>query len=141
RRDHRKLDAKDRALAGLADEGQRSPVPLDDAVAEREAETRALTNRLGGKERLDDPISELLPGPRGPVLPGLRHASARPGRAGAMAAGVRRVSRRGGGALRSSSRALVIRLTTTWWSWCGSAHRTRRPSSRSSFTSMPSTRR
>src|SRR5262249_50443820 len=92
RRDYRKLDAKDRALAGLADEGQRSPVPLDDAVAEREAETRALTNRLGGKERLEDPIADLLRDSRARVLDVHRDAAARGVGAGAKREPARRRS-------------------------------------------------
>src|SRR5262249_62269899 len=83
RRDHWKLDAKDRALAGLADEGQRSPVPLDDAVAEREAETGALTDGLGGEERLEDPIADLVGDSRARVLHVHRDAAARRVGAGA----------------------------------------------------------
>ena len=45
-----------------------------------------------------------------------RTAPVVPSRPRTASARVRRVSRRGSGALRSSSRALVIKFTTTWWS-------------------------
>ncbi len=57
--DHRQVDLEDRALAGLAVRPHVTAVLLHRAVHRREPQAGAFAGRLGGVERLEDPLQRL----------------------------------------------------------------------------------